>query len=105
MPSSRPMARVRTRRLVFGVALLLLASGSLPVAGDDSPASSEGAKVEVNGARNQAVRVERAQSRKKAGRVEIDLGDNKDYTAERRHARGKMGRVEIDLGDNKHATV
>ena len=105
MPSSRPMARARTRRLVWGVALLLGASGNLPLAGDDSPSSDGEAKVEVNGARSRPARIARAQTRKKPGRVEIDFGDSKDFNVEPRQVRGKTGRVEIDLGDNKHATV
>jgi hypothetical protein len=100
------MARARTRRLVFVVALLVMAGGNSPIDGDDSPAVTEGARVEINGGRSKAVaRIERAQARNKTGRVEIDLGDSKDVRVELTYPRSKRGLVEIDLGDSKDATV
>ena len=44
MPSSRPAAGARTRRLLFAVAVLVVATGNSRIAGDDSPASDNGAR-------------------------------------------------------------
>src|SRR3954469_21663765 len=91
MPSSRPWSGARSRRLLWALAILVVAGSNPHLQGDDS-AASDGAQVEVNGA---------PQPRKKRGEVKIDLGDNKAASVRTR----RRNVVQIDLGDSKDATV
>jgi hypothetical protein len=88
------MAGARSRHLLFAVAILVVVTGNSRIAGDDSLASDNEARVEINGGRT-----------RKTGRVEIDLGDNKDAGLASTRLRRKRNLVEIDLGDSKDATV
>lgn len=99
------MAGARSRRLLFAVILLAAAGINRPLAGDESPAENDEARVEINGGPSKADRVAAAPARRKTGRVDIDLGDSKDVAVELKSARRKAGLVEIDLGDSKDATV
>src|SRR2546423_2356587 len=98
MPSCRPMSGARSRRLLFALAVLAIAGSNPRIEGDDSPATNEGARVEVNGE-------PRPRARKKSAPIEIDLGDNKDANVAAKPVRKKSGLIEIDLGDSKDATV
>ena len=98
MPSSRPTCGARSRRLLFALAILVIAGPNPRIEGDDSPAGNESARVEINGGpRPQA-------PKQKTGHLEIDLSDSKDVTVDVRPARHKKGLI-IDLGDSKDATV
>ncbi|HEX4640779.1 MAG TPA: hypothetical protein VH252_05300, partial [Chthoniobacterales bacterium] len=79
----------------MALAILIIAGSDPRLEGDDSPGSeSDGAQVEVNGARRP----------RKAAQVKIDLGDSKDVSFHRERTRRKNV-VEIDLADSKDATV
>src|SRR3977135_504994 len=93
MPSCRPMSGARSRRLLWGLAVLALVGGNPRMEGDDSPAGNEGVRVEVNSA-----------PRKKTRDVEIDLGESKDVSRAANRVR-KKNFIAIDLGDSKDATV
>src|SRR6478736_1543774 len=96
MPLCRPWSGVRSRRLVLAAAILAFAGGNSPIEGDDTPVSSSGAQVEVNGGQERQKKIRRRE-------VQIDLGDSKDTSVDA-HPR-KKNVVEINLGDSKDATV
>jgi hypothetical protein len=91
------MCGARSRRLLFALAILAVAGGNSRIEGDEIPAETSAAQVEIIGG-------QRPQKAKKISHVEIDLGDSKDVTVDVTPARHKKGLV-IDLGESKDATV
>ena len=104
MPSSRPAASARIRRLLGAVAGLVIASGTAEMAGDDSPPREEGARVEINGGRPKVdARVEIKSDHTKAVRVEI-VSDSKDALIQINGHRRKANRLEM-VSDSKDSVV
>src|ERR1043166_8267531 len=96
MPSGRPWSGARSKRLLVALAALGFLAGNPRIEGDDTPAETGGARVEVNGHQRAVVR---ARNRE----VQIDLGDNKDASLTARPRKKNV--IQIDLGDSKDATV
>jgi hypothetical protein len=103
MPSSRPAASARTRRLLLAVAGLVIACGTAEKAGGDDPQGEEETRVEINGTRRKNALVEIKRDRRKPGRIEI-VSVRKDPLVEVRNDRSKANRNRI-VSDSKDALV
>ena len=112
MPSSRPLASARVRRMLFACAGLAFAGGVPAIGSDDNLSErDQGARVEIIGGRTKAGRVELTSESKDAlveingGRIESDLtSDSKDALVELNGYRSKSRRAEL-TSDSKSALV
>jgi len=103
MPTSRPAAGARTRRILLAFAGLVITCGAGQRAGGDNSPSEEGARVEINGDRRKHALVEVKSDRKKVNRMAA-VRDSKDTVVEISSARRKPERVAI-VSDSKDAVV
>src|SRR5436190_1450984 len=94
MPSSRPAAGTRNRRMLVALAGMVIVCGTGEVAGDDSPRRKAEARVEINGGRRRDATVEIKRDRKRAVRVEV-VSDSKDVRVEIKSDHRKGPRVEV----------